>query len=75
MIGGRLCVHCARMQPVLDYLHTHRARREEELFEYLRLPSISAQTKHAKDMRATADWVSMNQAAESLRDQINEARK
>ena len=45
------------MQPVLDYLHAHRARFEEELCEYLRLPSVSAQSHHAKDMRATADWV------------------
>ena len=45
------------MQPVLDYLRAHRARFEEELCEYLRLPSVSAQSHHAKDMRATADWV------------------
>ena len=45
------------MQPVLDYLRAHRARFEEELCEYLRLPSVSAQSHHAKDMRTTADWV------------------
>ena len=45
------------MQPVLDYLQAHRGRFEEELCEYLRLPSVSAQSKHAKDVRATADWV------------------
>ena len=45
------------MQAVLNFLRKHRARREAELCEYLRLPSVSAQTHHAKDMRATADWV------------------
>ena len=45
------------MQPVLDYLQAHRGRFEKELCEYLRLPSVSAQSKHAKDVRATADWV------------------
>lgn len=45
------------MQAVLDYLRHHRARFEEELCEYLRLPSVSAQSHHAKDMRATAVWV------------------
>ena len=45
------------MQPVFDYLQAHRGRFEEELCEYLRLPSVSAQSKHAKDVRATADWV------------------
>ena len=45
------------MQPVLDYLSAYRARFEEELCEYLRMPSVSAQSHHAKDMRATADWL------------------
>ena len=45
------------MQPVLDYLAMHRSRFEEELFRYLRLPSVSAQSSHNKDVRATADWL------------------
>jgi len=45
------------MQPVLDYLRAHGARFEKELCEYLRMPSVSAQSHHAKDMRATADWL------------------
>ena len=53
----QLVLSSARMQPVLEYLRTHRGRFEEELCEYLRLPSISAQSHHAKDVRATADWV------------------
>ena len=45
------------MQAVLDYLTAHRARFEEELCEYLRLPSVSAQSDHDCDTRATADWL------------------
>ena len=45
------------MQPVLDYLRTHSAAFEEELCEYLRMPSVSAQSHHAKDMCTTADWL------------------
>ncbi len=45
------------MQAVLDYLKTHEARRVEELCEYLRFPSVSAQTAHAADMRVCADWL------------------
>ena len=45
------------MQPVLDYLATYRSRFEEELFEYLRLPSVSAQSSHNKDVGAAADWL------------------
>ena len=45
------------MQLVLDYLCAHRARFEEELCEYLRIPSVSAQSDHSKDMRAAADWL------------------
>ena len=46
-----------QMQPVLDYLATHRSRFEEELCQYLRMPSVSAQSNHNKDVRATADWL------------------
>jgi len=46
-----------RMQAVLDYLHTHQSRALEELCAYLRFPSVSAQPKHAADMRACADWL------------------
>ena len=45
------------MQLVLDYLCAHRARFEEELCEYLRIPSVSAQSDHSKDMRVAADWL------------------
>ena len=45
------------MPVVTRYLKTHRSRFEEELCEYLRLPSISAQSNHKKDVCSAADWL------------------
>jgi acetylornithine deacetylase/succinyl-diaminopimelate desuccinylase-like protein len=45
------------MQVALDYLKRNQARFVAELCEYLRLPSVSAQLQHKKDLRACADWL------------------
>ena len=45
------------VQPVLDYLKKHEARFIRELCDYLRFPSVSAQSKHKKDLSACADWL------------------
>ena len=45
------------MQLVLDYLKRHQARFVAELCDYLRLPSVSAQPQHKKDLQACADWL------------------
>ncbi len=45
------------MQPVLDYLKKNEARFIAELCDYLRFPSVSAQSKHTKDLAACADWL------------------
>jgi len=45
------------MQLVLDYLKHNQARFVAELCEYLRLPSVSAQPQHKKDLRACAGWL------------------
>ena len=39
------------------YLDTHNRRIHEELFELLRIPSVSARSEHAGDVRRAADWV------------------
>src|SRR5207237_826175 len=48
--------HC-RMQTVIDYLRKNQSRFIEELCEYVRFPSVSAQPKHKHDLQACADWV------------------
>lgn len=45
------------MQPVLDYLKKNEARFINELCDYLRFPSVSAQSKHKKDLAACASWL------------------
>ena len=45
------------MQPVLDYLKKNEARFINELCDYLRFPSVSAQSKHTKDLSACANWL------------------
>lgn len=45
------------MQPVLDYLQAHQARFLEELYAYLRFPSVSAQPQHKADVAACAEWL------------------
>ena len=39
------------------FLTQHESRIEEELFEFLRIPSVSAQPVHDADTRAAAEWV------------------
>ena len=45
------------MDKVIDYLRQNRGRFVEELCEYLRFPSVSAQPQHRPDMRACAEWL------------------
>lgn len=40
-----------------QYLTRHQVRIEEELFSFLRIPSVSAQTSHNSDTRKAAEWV------------------
>ena len=44
------------------YLKQHRERHIQELFEFLRIPSISALPRHKDDVRRAAEW-----AADHLR--------
>ncbi|HEY1787757.1 MAG TPA: peptidase M20, partial [Verrucomicrobiae bacterium] len=45
------------MDPVLNYLKENQPRFLSELCEFLRFPSVSAQSQHKNDMRACADWL------------------
>ena len=45
------------MKPVLDYLKQNNQRFIDDLCEYLRFPSVSAQSKHQQDMTACAQWL------------------
>jgi succinyl-diaminopimelate desuccinylase len=44
--------------PTLDeYLTANRSRFEDELCDLLRIPSVSADSRHKDDVRRAADWV------------------
>jgi acetylornithine deacetylase/succinyl-diaminopimelate desuccinylase-like protein len=48
------------MSPLAEldaYLEKHKRRFEKELCELLRIPSISADSRHRSDVRRAADWV------------------
>lgn len=40
-----------------SYLEQHRERFLDELFEYLRIPSISSETEHKPDTERCAEWL------------------
>ncbi len=44
-------------EAILDYLAANEERYIEELFDYVRIPSISAQSDHADDMHRCAKWL------------------
>jgi acetylornithine deacetylase/succinyl-diaminopimelate desuccinylase-like protein len=45
------------MQRVLDYLDQNQSRFIDELCQYVRFPSVSAQPQHRPDLQACAEWV------------------
>lgn len=44
-------------EPIIAYVRANEDRYLEELKEFLRIPSVSAQPAHAKDMERAASWV------------------
>jgi acetylornithine deacetylase/succinyl-diaminopimelate desuccinylase-like protein len=55
---------------VLDYLAEHEERFINELFAYVRIPGISAQSEHAPDMQASAEWLAARCRAAGLKAEI-----
>ncbi|MGD9126947.1 MAG: dipeptidase [Planctomycetia bacterium] len=45
------------MQKTLEYLQANRDRYEEELFQWLRIPSISADSAYRGDCHKAAEWL------------------
>jgi acetylornithine deacetylase/succinyl-diaminopimelate desuccinylase-like protein len=50
----------SELQPVLDYLAQNETRFIDELCDYVKFPSVSAQPSHRDDLRACAEWVVHN---------------
>lgn len=45
------------MEKAIQYIHQHREEILQELFEFLRIPSISALSEHKEDMVKAATWL------------------
>lgn len=45
------------IKSVLGYLDQNESRFIDDLCDYARIPSVSAQSKHAPDLQAAAEWV------------------
>jgi len=45
------------MSAVHDYIDANLPRFREELFEFLRIPSVSARSEHRQDIRLAAEWL------------------
>jgi succinyl-diaminopimelate desuccinylase len=45
------------MQKIDHYLQQNAARLEEDLCELLRIPSVSADSRHRPDVHKAAEWV------------------
>src|SRR4051812_47128409 len=52
-----IALNSPRMEKVLGYLKDNEAKFIEQLCDYVRFPSVSAQTeKHGQDMKACCEW-------------------
>jgi acetylornithine deacetylase/succinyl-diaminopimelate desuccinylase-like protein len=40
-----------------DFFTTNRSRIRDELFEFLRIPSVSARSEHNRDTERAAEWI------------------
>ncbi len=58
------------IQRAIEHLEKHKARFRDELFDVLRIPSISAQPAHADDVRRAAEWTRGRCEAAGLRAEI-----
>ncbi len=60
------------MEDALDYAKDHAPQFQEELFEFLRIPSVSAQPAHAADVARSAAWLRDRMERAGLRAEVVE---
>ena len=59
------------MKQITDYLETNNQKFIKELIEYLRFPSVSAQSKHKKDMQNCAQWLANHGKSIGLKTKVH----
>ncbi|HUF11640.1 MAG TPA: dipeptidase [Longimicrobiales bacterium] len=60
------------MSDALGYLDANLERFREQLFDFLRIPSVSARSEHDGDMRRAAEWLRDRMTAAGLEASIEE---
>lgn len=60
------------MTDAISYIDEHLERFREELFDFLRIPSVSAREEHQHDMVAAAEWLAEKMEAAGLDSEIVE---
>lgn len=63
------------MSDALAYATREQSRFEDELFDFLRIPSVSAKSEHDADTRAAAAWLAGRMKAAGLKVEILETPK
>jgi acetylornithine deacetylase/succinyl-diaminopimelate desuccinylase-like protein len=60
------------MTDPLEFIGSQKDRFRSELYDFLRMPSISAKSEHDGDTRRTAEWLSARLAAAGLKSEVIE---
>ena len=63
------------MGDALEYATREKARFKSELFDFLRIPSVSAKSEHDKDTRRAANWLAENLLRSGLDVEVLETPK
>jgi acetylornithine deacetylase/succinyl-diaminopimelate desuccinylase-like protein len=59
---------------VREYIDSNRQRFQDELFDFIRIPSISARSEHKEDVRKTAEWLAERAREIGLAVKVNETK-
>ncbi|MFW6199484.1 MAG: dipeptidase [Gemmatimonadota bacterium] len=62
------------MTDPLPYIEEHLDRFQEEIFDFLRIPSVSARKEHRKEMDEAAAWLSEKLDSAGLRSEVVSTR-
>ncbi len=61
-------------QDIHSYIKSNQSRFREELFEFLRIPSVSARSEHAGDVKRAAEWVAEKARELGMKVQVHETK-
>jgi acetylornithine deacetylase/succinyl-diaminopimelate desuccinylase-like protein len=70
LLAGPVLIESRCMNQALDYLQRNEQRFVDELCEYVRFPSVSAQAKHRPDMVRCAEWLAQHCAQLGLQARV-----